>query len=312
MQQGILWLGLAAVFGLAACDPASPPPLARERAQCANATAAPAARQAACDAVLALDGIAAADRAVALAHRGEAKHQSGDPTAALADFNAALAIDADYAEAKLGRAEVLLSSGQLDAAAPLIESLLQGDAPPARAHYLRGDLHAREGERAAAITNFDAAIAADPHMADAFAQRALIKQADGDYAAAARDFDAALRLNARHAEARAGRCWNRIYQRIDLGAARAVAEAARAADAALVNAQLCRGLVMLRQQNWPEARAAYDAVLLVEPVNAAALFGRGFARREAGERREGAEDIRRAYEFNSDIDEEFERLGVDF
>lgn len=312
MRNRTLWIALATALWLPACDQAAPPPLARERALCADVSADPAPRQAACDAVLALNDLAAADRAAALADRGEAKRLSGDPTAALADFNAALAIDAEHAPAKLGRAEVLLRSGQLDAAAPLIETLLQADAPPARAHYLRGDLYARQGERAAAIAEFDAAIAADAHIADAFAQRGLAEQADRDYAAAARDFDAAVRLNARHAEARAGRCWNRVFQGGDLVASAADAEAAIAADAALVNAQLCRGLVMLRQRNWPEARVAYDAVLLVEPVNAAALFGRGFARRETGERREGAEDIRRAYAFNSDIDEEFERLGVDF
>ena len=312
MGRRIFWLGLAVAFGLTACDQAAPPPLTRERAACADVGAAPAAREAACGAVLAQDGLAGADRAAALAHRGAARRLRGDPTAAMADFNAALALDAEQVSAKLGRAEVLLASGQLDAAAPMIESLLQAPAPPARAHYLRGELYVRQGARASAIAEFDAAIAADARMADAFAQRGLARQAELDYAAAARDFDAAVRLNPRHAQARAGRCWNRIYQEGDLGAAHTDAEAAIAADSGLVSAQLCRGLVMLRQENWAEARAAYDAVLTVEPVNSAALFGRGFARREAGERGEGAEDIRRAYEFNSDIDEEFERQGVDF
>jgi tetratricopeptide (TPR) repeat protein len=253
-----------------------------------------------------------AARADALAVRGEARRRAGDPTAALADFAAALALQPEHRDAKLGRAGVLVASGQLDAASAVIDAIIEAGDAPARAYALRGDVRMRYGDRAGAIAAYDEALARDPRQAEVLAARGLAKQADGNLDGARVDLDAALALQPENAPARAGRCWNRMRRQGDIADARRDAEAAIAADPSLTDAHLCLGLVLLRQEQWQMARTAYDAALRLEPANAAALFGRGFARREAGERREGAADIRRAYEFNSDIDEEFERLGVDF
>lgn len=300
-------------FALGACQPAAAPdPLSEAREDCASAGTEANARKLACDTVLASTDLAPRDRVTALVSRGDANSADNSPTAALADYAAALALEPESAEAKLGRAGILLNSGQLDAAAPLIDSVIQSGALASRAHLLRGKLRILAGDVGGAMPEFDAAIAQDGRNAEAFAQRGLAKQKFEDYAAAERDFDAAIRLDSREPYARAGRCWNRIYQNGDIAAARADAEAAIAASPALVTAQLCLGLTQLRQQNWADARTAYDDALAHDSANAAALFGRGYARRQAGESAQGAADIRRAYEFNSHIDEEFERLGVDF
>lgn len=305
-------LAALTLFALVACQPPSPPdPLAEARETCARAGARVEERKAACDALLAAQ-LEPADRVAALIHRGDVSRGANDPTAALADYNAALAIDAENADAKLGRATVLLRSGQLDAAQPLIDSVIEADATSARALLLRAQLKVKQGDVGAAMPDFDAAIAQDSQSAEAFAQRGLAKQRFEDYAAAERDFDAAIRLDSREPNARSGRCWNRIYQNGDDGAAENDAQSAVEAEPSLISARLCLGIALLRQHKYPQAREVYDAAVQLEPANAAALFGRGYARRADGQREEGAADIRRAYEFNSRIDEEFERLGVDF
>lgn len=309
MTRVILVLAIAGA--LVACDQVAPPasaPGADALAQCADARGAAGSRRAACDAALAQEGLEPAARASALAQRGELKRVGGDPSGALADYNAALAIDAEMNDALLGRAAVLLASGQLDAVEPVLVNVLRDSDAPARAHYLMGVLRARQGDNAAALASLDEAIKGDARNAEAFAARGAVKAAQGDAAAALPDFDAALRLDESNVEARAGRCWARVRSGGDLAAALRDAEAAESD----LQAQLCRGLIMLRREDWAEARGAYDAVLLREPANAAALFGRGVARREQGERSEGRADISRAYDFDSDIDEKFERLGVDF
>lgn len=305
-------LVLLAAAGLAACSQGAPrAPHADALSACGDAEAPAASRRDACDQVLAEPDLASADRAAALSHRGELKRQTGDPTGALADFAAALAIDGEMTEAKLGRAAVLLDSGQLDAAEPLITNVIARGAPPPRAQFLLGVLRARQGNAAAALTAFDAAIAADRRNPEAYASRGALRQAQGDGDGAAADFDAALRLDPTHAGALIGRCWSRVQRRGDLAAALADAEAALTASSANERAQLCRGLIQLRREDWAEARAAYDAVLLNNPSSAEALFGRGVARRELGERDEGRDDIRQAYRINSHIDDDFKRLGVD-
>ncbi|MDX2274783.1 MAG: tetratricopeptide repeat protein [Hyphomonadaceae bacterium] len=300
--------------GLGGCERATEAPAAPESAAldvCLDDGAAPADRRTRCDEVLAQPALESAQRAAALSVRGELKRRAGDPTGALADFNAALALDEALSEAKLGRAAVLLDSGQLDAAEPLINGVIeQGDAP-ARANYLLGLLRARQGNPDAARTAFDASVAADNRNAEVFAARGTLRQAHGDEAGAMQDFDAALRLDGPNREALGGRCWSRVRQSGDLATALRDAEAALEVSVRDKTAQLCRGLIQLRREDWTEARAAYDAVLLNEPTNAAALYGRGLARRELGERDEAADDIRSAFRLDSGIDREFERLGVD-
>lgn len=308
------WAALAALAFLAACEAevAGGDPLAQARRDCADAAQAAAARVSACSAIISSEAADDSARADALAARGDAQRAAGDPTAALRDFAAALTLRPDNAEAKLGRAAVLIASGQIDAAEPLVTEALESADPPARAHALRGDLLNRRGDRLGAIAAYDAALAKTPNDAAMLAARGLIKQADGNLDGARVDLDAALSRAPDNAPARAGRCWNRMRRGGDVPDARRDAEAAVAANASLLDAQLCLGLVLLRQGEWEEARDAYDVALRLDPASAAGLFGRGFAKRELGERREGAADIRRAYAFNSDIDEDFERLGVNF
>lgn len=302
-----VWIGLAAAAVLAACGERDP--LAVSRAACANEDLAAAHRVEACTALIdsgELDDVA---RAQAQAHRGAAHRASGAVTPALRDFEAVLRIDENNTEALEGRASILLASGQLDAVEPLLTRLEELGQAPASTAFMRGEIAQARGDFAGAIENYDAAIAADADMAAAYARRARSKQRLQNVDGALSDFDAALRRDASLVDARAGRCWLSLREERNLDRARTDAETAVAAEPANVEAQLCRGILQLRGEEWAPARASFEAALQVEPGNPTALFGRGVARRRAGDN-EGREDMNRARDFDRHIGEAFDEWGV--
>lgn len=289
----------AGLLALAACERAdeTPPDLLAECRTLADR----AARIDACTRVIddaARDGAA---RAAALNSRAAARLDGGEVTAALRDYETALRLDENDAEALVGRAGILVQSGQLDAAEPLLERAREGERA-ARANALLGQIALSRGQFEQAVGAFDATLRLDPGMAAAMAGRARAKQHSGD-------LDAAVRLDGALADARAGRCWLDLRAGRNLDRARTDAEAAVAASPHNVEAQLCRGVLQLRGGEWANARASFERVLEVEPGNPAALFGRGVARRRSGEDA-GREDMNLARDFDRHIGETYRDLGV--
>jgi tetratricopeptide (TPR) repeat protein len=294
---------------LAACDRASDDPLARNRVTCANANAEAAERDAACTALIDGGELGEAERAEAQAHRGVARRASGQVTPALRDFEAALRVDENNAEALAGRAAILLASGQLDAVEPLVDRLIaQGDELD-QAHLMKGDIAFQRGDYQAAITSYDEAINRNRGLALAYAHRGRAKQRLQDDVGALADFDAAVRNDNDLVDARAARCWLSVQQSRNLDRARGDAETAVAAAPENVEAQLCRGVLQLRGGEWAGARTSFEAALAIEPGNPTALFGRGVARRRSGDN-DGRDDMDRARDFDRHIGEAFDDMGV--
>jgi tetratricopeptide (TPR) repeat protein len=304
----IFWLGIASAAALAACTPPSDP-LAANRAACANADAEADARVAACTALIDSGELDGAERAAVQARRGAAHRAAGAVTPALRDFEAALRVDENNADALDGRAAILLASGQLDAAEMLVERLQATGARPASAHFMQGEIAHARADFGAALSAYDAAIAADARMAIAYARRARVRQRLQDNDGAMADFDRALQLDSSLVDARAGRCWLSVVRADHLDRARSDAETAVAAEPRNVEAQLCRGILQLRGEEWTQARASFDAALSVEPGNPTALFGRGVARRRAGDN-DGRADMNQARDFDRHIGEAFDDWGV--
>lgn len=290
-------------------------PLARARSDCAEADLAAAAQIAACSRLIEAGQLSDEDHAAALANRGQAHLGAGDSTAALRDFTAAIGLDSDNMSAVRGRANVLIKSGQLDAAEPLVERLVASGQFTAEAHFMQGKIAAMRGNYPAAVSAFDAAIADNAHYAEAFAERADARRAQGDADGAAADFDAAINLDPNLADARAGRCWLRLQRKPepgeqrDDGTARQDADAAVAADPHNFQGQLCLAMLQARAGDWSNARASFDIAANLQPGNAMALFGRGVARKRAGDAT-GQQDMNQARDFDHDIDGAFNDLGV--
>lgn len=303
-------LGACAML-LAACDGEAPPADAAAglRADCANPQLDAAAQYSACTALLDRGDLEPADRSAALGNRGSAQLRQGAVTPALRDFEAAVAADGDNIHAVLGRASVLVDSGQLDAAEPMVRQALDSGEFLDRAHFLAGNIAAQRGDRPAAIAAYDAAIAAEPRFASAYANRGRMRAQGEDYAGAIVDYDRAVAIEPAHTNALSGRCWARVHAGGSDAAARADADAAVAGDPSNLEGHLCRGLLQLRAEQWDAARESYDAALALQAGNPVALFGRGVARRRAGDR-DGADDMNQARDFSPHVASTFADLGV--
>lgn len=311
-----IWLvGAGLALGLAACDliqPSQPEdPSGRLAAECADQRRDAAARETACSQLLDIAEIDQTVRADALAQRGELRRAGGQPTQALADFNAALAIAPEQSAAQLGKAAILIESGQLQAAEPLVEAVIERGDLLGQAHLIRGNLRLRWGDVSRAVQDYDAAIAADGRLAAAYAQRGAAKQGYEEYGQAREDFDRAINIDSENAVARAGRCWNRLLQNQSAGDARNDAEVAVRVAPEMFSAQTCLGMAALVLEDYPVALTAYEAAVGIEPGNAEALYGRGLARIRNNNRREGNDDIDQAQRFNSRADARFRALDVE-
>lgn len=306
-MRRLVWAGLIAATALAAC--AKPDPLEVSRRACADDERPAAERVTACSTLMESGEVEDTERIEAQAHRGAAHRAAGDVTPALRDFEAVLRVDTENAVALEGRAAILLASGQLDAAEQLVTQLIETGEADASAQFMRAEIAQSRGDYAAALEGYDAAIANDQRMAIAFARRGRAKQRMNDIDGALSDFDSALRLDSSLVDARAGRCWLSLGLGRDLERARTDAETATAADPRHVEAQLCRGVLQLRSEEWTQARASFQAALEVAPGNPTALFGRGVARRRGGDN-DGREDMNQARDFDRHIGEAFDDWGV--
>lgn len=305
---------IVVALALAACSkPADP--LAQARTDCTEADLAPATQAGACSKLIEGGQLSDEEHAAALANRGLAQQRAGETTAALRDFTAALGLDADNMTAAAGRASILIRSGQLDAAEPLVERLVASGELPARAHFMQGRIAALRSNFPAAIAAYDAAIADNAHDVEAITARADAKRAQGDDDGAAADLDSAISIDPHFAAARADRCWLRLQRKPEPGVQRddaplrEDANAAVAADPHNFEGQLCLAMLQARAGDWSNARAAFDVAVNLQPGNAMALFGRGVARKRAGDGA-GQQDMNQARDFDHAIDGKFIDLGV--
>ncbi len=301
-----LWLiGVLSALALGACQP--PDETAHEASACLEAEETEA-RIAACTTAAQDEALPAELRSQALSARGDAQFEGGDVTAALRDYGSALELDPENPGALLGRASILINSGQLDAAEPLAQRAHNANQS-SRSNELLGTIALRRGQFPEAINFFNAALEHEPRLATAVSSRARAKLRSGDDDGAAEDFNRAIQLDGNLADARAGRCWLDLNADRELPRARGDADAAVAADPSNVEGQLCRGILQLRERQWVDARASFEAVLAIDAGSTTALFGRGIARNRSGDRG-GTRDMNQARDFESNISGRFAQLGV--
>lgn len=135
----------------------------------------------ACTAVLARGAAEPPEaRAVALTRRAFARENLGDTEAARDDYEAAIALDRDNAEAQYGLARRLYDEADFEGALGALEEVLRIEPGNASAHYDTAIIYRRYLGRDAldvVIRHLDRAIALDPSHADAFHARGQAHEA---------------------------------------------------------------------------------------------------------------------------------------
>jgi tetratricopeptide (TPR) repeat protein len=113
------------------------------------------------------------------------------PDLALSDYNAALKVQPDFADALCGRAWVHMTRAEYDAALEDLNKAI--DLTPAAssgiAHYYRGYAFLRLENYARALADLNDAQKFQPNNADVYLARGEVEQAQGEYDAALWDYD---------------------------------------------------------------------------------------------------------------------------
>jgi tetratricopeptide (TPR) repeat protein len=164
--------------------------------------------------------------------RGHLKHSAGEHEAALADFDAALRLRPDFADAHRQRADTLLALGRYAEAGKALDRYLAGRQREAAFYRVRGMIHSRLGEHTRAIEAYSGALLV-AQASSTGKEEALTRQRRGwaylqtdAPRLALTDFDTALQLGHRSYQVLCGRA----LARVRLGE---VAEAIHDADTAL-------------------------------------------------------------------------------
>jgi Flp pilus assembly protein TadD len=130
--------------------------------------------------------------------------QKGDISAAIADFNAALQIGPNYAEAHNDLGRALRQEGNIDGAITEYETALQIRPSFAEAHNNLGSaLSAIPGQMSAEISEFETALKLDPDLAVAHYNLANVLGQEGRYPDACEQYNEALKSDPDYYQAHA-------------------------------------------------------------------------------------------------------------
>jgi tetratricopeptide (TPR) repeat protein len=115
-------------------------------------------------------------RAALLANRGIIKARLGDNQGALADYNAAIAVNPELGDAYVSRAGVLLTLGRYDEAVSDANRAMQfGTSNMAAAYYSRGAAEDERGQYDAAYRDYRQAVTLKPDYTPAAMQLSRFK-----------------------------------------------------------------------------------------------------------------------------------------
>ena len=137
----------------------------------------------------------------ALLYSGVAKNNSGDPEAAIADYDEAIGLQPNYADAYYNRGNAKADQGQYEAAIVDYDKAIGLQRDNAWTYTSRGIAKGNLGQYEAAIADFDEAIRRNTGYAKAYDSRGVAKARQGQVEAAIADFGDAIRLQPDYANA---------------------------------------------------------------------------------------------------------------
>lgn len=273
--------------------------------------------------------ITSEDKAKELSKQGEDKYQREDYTGAIEDFNEALWLDPNNAQAYNYRGLAYLNLGgtpdtieDLNEAPSSTPSILTSDsnqgngfselgniqsaiedfnhslrlAPNnAQVYNNRGLGYLRLGNIPEAIEDFNQAIEIDPNYAQAYNHRGLARTELDDTKAAIADFNQALQLDSDYAQAYNNR--GLVYHSLnDTNAAIADFNQALQLNSDYAQAYNNRGLVHAKLNETKEAIADFEQALRLDPSYTEAYNNRGLARANLGDTEGALKDFNQALE----------------
>jgi len=232
-------------------------------------------------------------RAAFYNNRGNVRNELGDKQGAIDDYNQAIKINPNYANAYYNRGNVRDDLGDKQGAIDDYNLAIKINPNYALAYNNRGNARADLGDKPRAIDDFNQAIKFNPNYALAYSNRGTVRYELGDKPGAIDDFNQAIKFNPNYANA----YYNRGNVRADLG------DKPRAIDdfnlAIKINPNLAqaynnRGVVRDELGDKPGAIDDYTQAIKFNPNLAQAYGNRAYVYYQLGDKQKAREDLQRA------------------
>ncbi len=197
--------------------------------------------------------------------RGEEEERPADYDLAIEEFDRAIQIDQDYADAYFERGNAYLYKEDYDQALDNYNRVLQLDTEYADAYYNRGWVFGLQKEWESAIAEYGKYLALEPNDMEAYIERGHAFSRDGQRHYAVRDYSQAIRLDGDNSYA---------YR--------------------------LRGYAYWAMHSDAEAMFDFNTALRLDPDDAYAYRGRSFLHVRSGEFDKAIEDFSAVLRFNED------------
>ncbi len=207
--------------------------------------------------------------------RGLTRYKLGDKQAAIADYNQAININPNYAEAYINRGAVRYELGDKQAAIADYNQAININPNFADAYFNRGAVRNELGDKQAAIADYNQAIKINPNDADAYINRGVARHELGDKQAAIADYNQAININPNDADA-----------------------------------YIKRGVARNELGDKQAAIADYNQAININPNFADAYFNRGAVRHELGDKQAAIADYNQAININPNFAFAISNIGL--
>lgn len=249
---------------------------------------------------------------VAYSNRGAVYRARGEFDLAIADQTKALSFFPDYAPAYIRRAITYVASKKLNLALADVNEAVRLEPENAFAYFDRGTIHRALGNLNLAIADFSKAIEIkrfDEIIYEHYNARGYLYLATDDYQKAFADFDKVLYGRTGTAENYAGRC----LALIGIGdARRAVRDCDKALSMNATRAEVlhARGLAHFKLGQYSRALDDFSTAYRLDPGNPGAIYGRGLAKAKMGDGAAGTADMDEAKMMNPGVAAAMAKFGA--
>jgi tetratricopeptide (TPR) repeat protein/S1-C subfamily serine protease len=241
-------------------------------------------------------------------NRGIVRDELGDKQGAIDDYNLAIKINPKYAEAYAGRGIVRNDLGDKQGAIDDYTLAIKINPNLAQAYNNRGIVRNELGDKQGAIDDYTLAIKINPNLAQAYNNRGIVRNELGDKQGAIDDYNQAIKFNPNYAQA----YYNRGNVRYDLGDKQGAIDDYTLAIKINPNLALAyynRGVVRNDLGDKPGAIDDYTLAIKINPNYAQAYYNRGIVRNELGDKPGAIDDYTLAIKINPNLAQAYYNRG---